>query len=124
MASASCYQVAARCHGPLAQLARSEEHWDQSVAYFEQALALNPRDVDLLTDAALTYVIVRQFTAALKLYDRALDIMPNDPETMAEKARIYQAQGNLQEAARFLAEVNEQTPNRGSRPNQDHSVKT
>ena len=67
--------------------------------------------MDLLTDAALTYVIVRQFTAALKLYDRALDIMPNDPETMAEKARIYQAQGNLQEAARFLAEVNEQTPN-------------
>ena len=95
----------------LGTVSRSEGHWDQSVAYFEQALALNPRDVDLLTDAALTYVIVRQFTAALKLYDRALDIMPNDPETMAEKARIYQAQGNLQEAARFLAEVNEQTPN-------------
>ena len=50
--------------------------------------------------------------------------MPNDPETMAEKAKNYQAQGNLQEAARFLAEVNEQAPERGSRTNQDHSVKT
>jgi tetratricopeptide (TPR) repeat protein len=67
--------------------------------------------VDLLTEAALTYAMLRQFPAGLKLYDRALDIMPNDPEAMAEKARIYQAQGNLQEAARLLAEINEQTPN-------------
>ena len=37
--------------------------------------------------------------------------MPNDPELMAAKAGIYQAQGNLQEAARFLSEINGQTPN-------------
>jgi tetratricopeptide (TPR) repeat protein len=48
--------------------------------------------------------------AALKLYDRALDIMPNDPELMAVKATIYQAQGNLPEAAKLLAQVNAQTP--------------
>ena len=30
---------------------------------------------------------------------------------MASKASIYQAQGNLQEAARFLFGINEQTPN-------------
>jgi tetratricopeptide (TPR) repeat protein len=55
--------------------------------------------------------MLRQFPAALKLYDRALDIMPNNPEAMAEKAVVYQAQGNLQEAARLLAEINAQTPN-------------
>ena len=38
----------------------------------------------------------------LKLYDRVLDITPNDPDVMASKASIYQAQGNLQEAARLL----------------------
>jgi serine/threonine-protein kinase len=37
--------------------------------------------------------------------------MPNDPEVMANKASIYQAQGNLQEAARSLSRINEQTPN-------------
>ena len=62
-------------------------------------------------NAALTYAIVRQFPAALKLYDRALDIMPNDPDVMAAKATIYQAQGNLQEAGRFLSEINAQTAN-------------
>ena len=61
-------------------------------------------------DAAQTYAMLRQFPAALKLYDRVLDITPNDPDVMAAKAGIYQAQGNLQEAARFLSGINEQTP--------------
>src|SRR5262249_29778066 len=88
-------------------LARNEGHWDQSVAYFEQALALDPRNVQNLTQAALTYIGLRQFPAALKLYDRVLDIKPNDPDVMATKARIYQALGNLQEAARLLPGINE-----------------
>ena len=33
----------------LGPVARREGHWDQSIAYFEQALALDPRNVELLT---------------------------------------------------------------------------
>jgi tetratricopeptide (TPR) repeat protein len=95
----------------LGLIARREGHWDQSIAYFEQALALDPRNVELLVDAAETYDCLRQVPAALKLYDRVLDMTPNNPDVMASKARIYQAQGNLQEAARFLSEINWQTPN-------------
>ena len=87
----------------LGRITRREGHWDQSIAYFEQALTLDPRNMELLTDAAWTYTMLRQFPAALKLYDRALDITPNDPDVMASKASIYQAQGNLQEAARFAS---------------------
>src|SRR5438034_3139866 len=96
----------------LGRVTRREGHWDESVAHFEQALALDPRNVELLTDAAETYGMVRQFPAARKLYDRALDIMPDDPDLMAEKAAMYQAEGNLQEAAKLLAKVNAQTPSR------------
>src|SRR6516164_6600674 len=39
----------------LAFIARREGHWDQSIAYFEQALTLDPRNVELLVDAAQTY---------------------------------------------------------------------
>jgi tetratricopeptide (TPR) repeat protein len=94
----------------LGRVARREGHWDESIAYLEQALTLDPRNVELLIDVAQTYTCVRQFPAALKLYDRALDITPNDPDLMASKAYIYQAQGNLREAAKFLTEVNAQTP--------------
>ena len=95
----------------LGRVTRREGHWDESIAYFEQALALDPRNVELLMNAAWTYAMLRQFPAALKLYDRVLDITPNDPDVMASKASIYQAQGNLQEAARLLSEINGQTPN-------------
>ena len=62
---------------------------------------------------------LRQFPAALKLYDRALDITPNDPDVMASKAKIYQAQGNLPEAARLLSGFNWQTRNCDYLPDQD-----
>jgi serine/threonine protein kinase/cytochrome c-type biogenesis protein CcmH/NrfG len=94
----------------LAVLAQVDGHWDESVAYFEQALILDPRNVGLLKRAGETYAMLRQFPAALKLYDRVLDITPDDPNTMAAKASIYQAQGNLQEAARLLSGINEETP--------------
>jgi TolB-like protein/Tfp pilus assembly protein PilF len=93
----------------LAAIARSEGHWDESVAYWERGLALNPRNTVLLTEVAFTYAALRQFPAALKLYDRALDILPNEFYLMASKASIYQAEGNLKEAAKLLVQVNAQT---------------
>jgi TolB-like protein/DNA-binding winged helix-turn-helix (wHTH) protein/Tfp pilus assembly protein PilF len=94
----------------LGLISRREGHWDQSIAYFEQALTLDPRNGELLITAAETYGMLRQFAAALKLYDQALDITPSDPDVMAGKASIYQAQGNLRQAASLLSEINEQTP--------------
>lgn len=92
----------------LGLIARREGRWDESIAYFEQALSLDPRNVGLLVDTAWTFVMLRQFPTALKLYDRVLDITPNDPYVIATKASIYQAQGNLQEAARFLSQIDQQ----------------
>ena len=109
VASAKCYPGSSEVPKALALIARREGHWDQSIAYFEQALTLDPRNVELLIDAAGTYAMLRQFPTALKLYDRVLDITPNDPDTMAAKASIYQAEGNLQEAAKMLPEINSQT---------------
>jgi serine/threonine protein kinase/Tfp pilus assembly protein PilF len=94
----------------LGTVVRREGRWDESIAYFEQAVVLDPRNVELLMDTAATYCLVRQFPTALKLYDRVLDIIPNDVDVLAAKASAYQAQGNLKEAAKFLSQVNQQTP--------------
>jgi TolB-like protein/class 3 adenylate cyclase/Tfp pilus assembly protein PilF len=93
----------------LGAIARREGHWAESVAYWERGLALDPRNTALLTEVAFTYAALRQFSAALKLYDRALEILPNELYLMASKASIYQAEGNLQEAAKSLVQVNAQT---------------
>jgi TolB-like protein len=94
----------------LALIARRQGHWDESVAYWEQTLVLDPRNTQWLEEAAATYSMLRQFPAALKTYDRLLDIVPNDPDTLASEAKIYQAEGNLEQAGKLLAGVNAQTP--------------
>jgi TolB-like protein/class 3 adenylate cyclase len=96
--------------GALALIARRQGHWDESVSYWEQTLALDPRNTDWLGNAAGTYSMLRQFPAALKTYDRLLDIVPNDPDAVASEAKIYQAEGNLEQAGKLLAGVNAQTP--------------
>ena len=93
----------------LGAIARKEGHWDESVGYWERGLALNPRNTALLTEVAFTYAALRQFSKAEKLYDRALDILSNELSVMALKASIYQAEGDLQEAAKSLTQVNTQT---------------
>ncbi len=93
----------------LGAIARSEGHWDESIVYWERGLALNPRNKALLTEVAFTYAALRQFPKAEKLYDRALAIPPNELSLMALKASIYQAEGNLQEAAKLLVQVNAET---------------
>jgi tetratricopeptide (TPR) repeat protein len=94
----------------LALIARRQGHWDESVAYWEQTLVLDPRNTEWLASAAQTYAMLRQFPAALKTYDRVLDIVPNDPTTLAAEAQIYQAEGNLEQAGKLLVGVNAQTP--------------
>ncbi len=94
----------------LAWIARRQGHWDETVGYYEQALALDPRNIELLIGAAANYSDLRKFGAALKLCDRALDIQPNDSGLMAVKAGIYQGQGNLEEAAKLLPDIGAQNP--------------
>ena len=89
---------------------RRQGKWDESTAHFERCLALDPRNAEVLSNAAWTYAMLRNFPAALKLYDRALEITPDDLDIVAAKAGTYQAEGDLQEAATLLTEINVQSP--------------
>ena len=100
----------------LAQIARHQGKWEKTVVYYDQALVLDPRNAELLTEAADNYGDLRRFDSALKLYDRALEIRPNDVDLLASKAGIYQAQGNLTEAGRCLGGVNALTSSYGAVP--------
>jgi tetratricopeptide (TPR) repeat protein len=89
---------------------RRQGKWDESIVYLEQCLALDPRNAEVLSNTAWTYAMLRQFSAALKRYDCALEITPNDLDLVAAKASVYQAAGNLNEAATLLTGINEQSP--------------
>src|SRR5207249_11242820 len=87
----------------LAYVARRRGQWDRSESYFNEAERLDPRNVYLLTQHALSYKILRRFPEALRKLDQVLDITPDDLDTLAEKAAIAQAEGDLPRAAVLLA---------------------
>jgi TolB-like protein/class 3 adenylate cyclase/Tfp pilus assembly protein PilF len=87
----------------LAFVTRRRGQWDQSESYFNEAERLDPRNVELLTQHALSYIYLRRFPDALRTLDQVLNITPDDMDTLATKANIYQLQGDLPRAAALLA---------------------
>ena len=87
----------------LAYVARRRGQWDRSEAYFNEAERLDPRNVYLITQHAISYIALRRFPEALRKLDEVLNITPDDVDTLATKAAIKQAQGDLPSAAALLA---------------------
>jgi tetratricopeptide (TPR) repeat protein len=87
----------------LAYVARRRGQWDRSESYFNEAERLDPRNVDLLGQHAISYFYLRRFPEALRKFDQILNITPDDVDAVAEKAAIVQAEGDLPRAAAILA---------------------
>src|SRR5262249_23743194 len=87
----------------LAYVERRRGNWDKSEAFFQQAEKVDPRNVNLLSQHARSYVCLRRFPQALAKLEQILNITPDDTDTIVLKARIAQAQGDLPRAAALLA---------------------
>ncbi|PYL79294.1 MAG: hypothetical protein DMF27_01245, partial [Verrucomicrobia bacterium] len=86
----------------LAYVARRRGQWDRSDAYFNEAERLDPRNANLLTQHALLDIERRNFSLALRKLDYILDITPGDVDTLAYKAAVAQAEGDLRRASAML----------------------
>jgi TolB-like protein len=96
----------------LAYVTRRQGEWGRSESYFNEAERLDPHNVQLLTNHAFSYSVLRRFPEALRKFDQVLDIIRDDVDTLAFKAAILQAEGDLPRAAALLAPL---------RPNADHT---
>ena len=96
----------------LAYVTRRRGQWDRSESYFNEAEQLDPRNVNLITQHALSYISLRRFPEALRKLDQVLDITPGDVDALMNKAAIAQAEGDLPRASAILTPL---------RPNADDS---
>jgi serine/threonine protein kinase/Tfp pilus assembly protein PilF len=87
----------------LAFVERRRGNWDKSEVYFNEAEKLDPRNVNLLSQHARSYVCLRRFPEALTKLEQILNITPDDIDTLVLKARIAQAEGDLPRASALLA---------------------
>jgi TolB-like protein/Tfp pilus assembly protein PilF len=79
--------------------------------YLDASIALNPRDLVLRREAAYVRMGDRDFAAALRVIDQALEISPDDPNLFGVKAEVYQALGQLDEADALLNRLNPKAKN-------------
>jgi TolB-like protein/class 3 adenylate cyclase/Tfp pilus assembly protein PilF len=95
----------------LAFLERRRGQWDRSESYFNEAEKLDPRNLHLLTQHAVTYISRRRFPEALQKLEQVLNIAPDDVDAPALKASIAQAEGDLPRAAALLAPLHPNADN-------------
>jgi TolB-like protein/tetratricopeptide (TPR) repeat protein/class 3 adenylate cyclase len=98
----------------LAYVERRRGRWDRSELYFNEAERLDPRNVSILTQHAVSYMELRRFPEAVRKFDQVLDITPGDLDTLVLKAAIAQAEGDLPRASAILAPLHPATDESGA----------
>jgi tetratricopeptide (TPR) repeat protein len=78
-------------------------HWEQSLAHLEQAHSIDPRSAGIATWRGFTLLWLRRYPQALRAYDEALAVAPDNVRAVQENAMVYLAQGDLAAAQAWLA---------------------
>ena len=89
----------------LARIARRQSRWKDSLRLYEQATKLSPRDANLFMDWAWTFSMLREYRATEERIDRALAIVPDDPDVLVNKAWLYRTTGDLTAANAILDKI-------------------
>jgi TolB-like protein/Tfp pilus assembly protein PilF len=81
---------------------RRQGKWEEALAHHKQSAEIDPRNAMIFAEQAVTYRCLRRFPAAHAASDRALAILPDSQELVAQKAMLYQATGDLAAAAPLI----------------------
>ena len=87
----------------LGYVERRRGQWQRSEVYLNDAERLDPRNGSLLTGHATNFICLRRFPDALRKLEQVLNIAPDDVDTLALKAAVAQADGDLPRAAELLS---------------------
>jgi len=67
---------------------RRQGHWEDSGRNMERALELDPRNLFILQQLALSYLTQHRYQDAIRIHDRTLTIVPGDPLTRITRAQV------------------------------------
>ena len=73
--------------------------------YLDQAVDLDPRNPILLTESSWTHGFLRDYEGKLRLVERALDLQPNDGQSIGTKAQALLELGRLDDCVAVLRDV-------------------
>src|SRR5207249_3514654 len=83
---------------------RRQGNWEDSTRHLEQALALDPRNIVLISELAAQYFMLRQYGDAAKTLDNALAWKPLDFALGLLRADVEMAwKGDLRRSKNLIA---------------------
>ena len=87
-----------------AYLDRRQGNWEKALSEFREATALDPRNQECIVSLAFTLEAMRRFTESEQAYDRAIDLLPNEPILKLKKAILtFLKTGDTTEERKTLA---------------------
>jgi TolB-like protein/class 3 adenylate cyclase len=95
----------------IAYTERRQGRWRDAISAHQRAAQLDPRNPQLLLQWGGTHLALRELAQVHSLLDQALNITPDDTTLIASKAIVYQAQGDLTGARKFLNSISLQPAN-------------
>ena len=95
----------ANVFGDIAFVERRMGRWDSAVSNFRKAIALDPRNLQLMIFTGETLGYLRRFPEAEEFVDRALQISADTPRALMAKINLFQAEGRLDDAAKTNARM-------------------
>jgi TolB-like protein/class 3 adenylate cyclase/Flp pilus assembly protein TadD len=90
---------------------RRQGRWEEGTRNLERAIELDPRNFFTLQQIALTYFQLRRYADVVRMYDRALTILPGDPGSRINRARTaFDSRGDVRPFLEMLATLNGEDP--------------
>lgn len=84
-----------------------EQNWENAVRYYSMALKEFPEDAEAHNNLGLSLLRAERLAEALRIYERAVSLSPDDPTPLEGVAYALEASGNMREASQRYTQVAE-----------------
>jgi TolB-like protein/Tfp pilus assembly protein PilF len=89
-----------------AYMDRRQGHWEKAIQEFNEAIAHDPRNPESISELGDTLYFTRQFRAAEQVYDRLIELVPDQPMLKVQRAdNVARKNGNIAPVRFALAAI-------------------
>src|SRR5438552_1102035 len=101
----------ARIFETMGYILRRQGKHEEGLRALEQAVALDPRNLDTIIQLSISYNYLRRYAQEAALLDRAREIAPQDTGIAISRALVdYRAQANPEPLSRFIEQLRRERP--------------
>ena len=98
-------QSGAEEHFSAGEQLQDQEHWEEAIAEYDEAIRLNPQNADAYSNRGFAYFKLDQFEQAIQDYGEAIRLDPRNPMLYATRAVTYRFIDKNDEAIADLEKV-------------------